>query len=125
MNEPIIPERLRKQQNKRKSSGSKKQLSLMIFTIVAIGLIAYGAYYFFMPKQESFVLNFYTYAPVGTQDFLETLSVKGTIIPKQVVLIEPKIAGTIEEVFVVEGQDVEEGQPLMRLYSAEAVSERN
>jgi HlyD family secretion protein len=42
-----------------------------------------------------------------------------------VALIEPKIAGTIEEVFVAEGQDVEEGQPLLRLYSAEAVSERN
>ena len=104
MNEPIVPERLRKQQKKRKSSGSKKQLSLIIFTVVAIGLIAYGAYHFFMPKQESFVLNFYTYAPVGTQDFLETLSVRGTIIPKQVVLIEPKIAGTIEEVLVQEGK---------------------
>ncbi len=125
MNEPIVPERLRKQDKKRKTSGSKKQLSLILFTIVAIGLIAYGAYYFFMPKQERFVLNFYTYAPVGTQDFLETLSVKGTIIPKQVVLIEPKIAGTIEEILVTEGQDVEVGQPLLRLYSGEAVAERN
>ncbi len=125
MNEPIVPERLRKQQKKHRSSGAKKQLSLIIFTVIAIGLIAYGAYYFFMPKQESFILNFYTYAPVGTQDFLETLSVRGTIIPKQVVLIEPKIAGTIEEVLVQEGQDVEEGQALLRLYSEEAIAERN
>ena len=125
MNEPIVPERLRKQGKKPKSSGNKKQLGLILFTMIAIGLIAYGAYYFFMPKQESFVLNFYTYASVGTQDFLETLAVRGTIIPKRVALIEPKIAGTIEEVFVAEGQDVEEGQPLLRLYSAEAVSERN
>lgn len=125
MNEPIVPERLRKQGKKPTSSGNKKQLGLILFTMIAIGLIAYGAYYFFMPKQESFVLNFYTYASVGTQDFLETLAVRGTIIPKRVALIEPKIAGTIEEVFVAEGQDVEEGQPLLRLYSAEAVSERN
>lgn len=125
MNEPIVPERLRNQQKKRRTSGAKKQLSLIAFTIVAIGLIAYGAYYFFIPKQESFVLNFYTYADVKTQDFLETLTVRGTITPKKVVTIEPKIAGTIEEVLVQEGQDVLEGDPLLRLYSAEAVSEKN
>ncbi len=125
MNEPIVPERLRNQQKKHRSSGAKKQFSLIIFTLIAIGLIAYGAYSFFIPKQENFVLSFYTYAQVQTQDFLETLSVRGTIIPKQVVLIEPKIAGVIEEVLVNEGQDVEAGEPLMRLYSAEAVAEKN
>lgn len=125
MNEPIVPERLRKQQKKHKQSSANKQLSLIIFTIITIGLIAYGAYYFFMPKQDNFILNFYTYASVGTQDFLETLQVRGTIIPKQIVVLEPKIAGTIEEILIQEGQDVVEGQPLMRLYSAEAVAERN
>lgn len=125
MNEPIVPERLRKQQKKHKPSGAKKQFSLIIFAILAIGLIAYGAFYFFVPKQEKFTLNFYTFASVGTQDFLETLSVRGTITPRQVVSIEPKIAGSIEEVYVQEGQDVEEGQPLLRLYSEEAVAERN
>ena len=125
MNEPIVPERLRNEQKKRRSSSAKKQLSLITFTIIAIVFIAYGAYYFFIPKQESFVLNFYTYATVGTQDFLETLAVKGTIIPKKVVVIEPKVAGTIEEIFVQEGQDVKEGEPLLRLYSEEVVSEKN
>lgn len=125
MNEPIVPERLKNQQKKQKNSGNKKQVRLTIFTIIAMGLIAFGAYYFFMPRQESFVLNFYTYASVGTQDFMETLAVRGTIIPKQVVLIEPKVAGTIEEIYVAEGQDVEEGQALLRLYSSEAISERN
>lgn len=125
MNESIVPERLRDQQKKRRSSGGKKQLSLILFTLVTMGLIAYAAYYFFIPKQESFVLNFYTYASVETQDFLETLAVKGTIIPKKVAIMEPKIAGTIEEIFVREGQDVKEGDPLFRLYSQEAVTEKN
>lgn len=125
MNEPIVPERLRNKQQKRKSSGSQKQASLIIFTILAISLVAYGAYYFFMPKQESFVLDFYTYASVEKRDFLETLDVKGTIIPKSVVSIEPKIAATIEEIFVVEGQDVQEGEALLRLYSEDAVNEKN
>jgi HlyD family secretion protein len=125
MNEPIVPERLRKEQKKHRPSGANKQLSLILFTIVAIGLIAYGAYYFFIPKPESFTLNFFTYASVGTQNFLETLSVRGTITPKRTVVIEPKIAGTIEEIYVQEGQDVAEGQPLLRLYSADAAAERN
>lgn len=125
MNEPIVPERLRKQQKKQQSSGAKKQLSLIIFTILAIGLIAYGAYHFFLPKPETFTLNFFTFSTVGTEDFLETLSVRGTIIPKQVVTIEPKTAGMIEEIYVQEGQDVEAGQPLLRLYSEEAIAERN
>ena len=125
MSEPIVPERFRKQQNKRRAQGGRRQLSLILFTAAVIGLIAFGAYYFFIPKQESFVLNFYTYAPVGVQDFLETLTAKGTIIPEKVVVIAPKVAGTIEEVFVQEGQDVEAGAPLFCLYSAEVVSEKN
>lgn len=125
MNEPIVPERLRDKQKKRRRSGSHKQISLAAFALVTIGLIAYGAYYFFIPKQEKFLLNFYTYATVETQDFLETLSAKGTIIPKTVVQIEPKTAGTIEEILVGEGQDVQQGDPLLRLYSQDAVTEKN
>lgn len=125
MSESILPERLRNQQQKRKTPGKMRQLSLALFTIAAIALIAYGAYYFFMPKQESFVLNFYTYASVGMQDFLETLTVKGTVIPEKVAIITPKVGGTIEEVYVQEGQDVVAGQPLLRLYSADIVNEKN
>ena len=125
MHESIVPERLKDKQKKRKQQGSSKQLGLIVFTLVAIGLIAYGAYYFFIPKQEAFQLDFYTYAQVGTCDFLETLAAKGTIIPKKVVTIEPKIGAMVEEVLVQEGQDVVEGDPLIRLYSQEVISEKN
>lgn len=125
MNEPIVPERLRAKPQKRRKSGAHKQLSLAFFALISIGIIAYGAYYFFIPKPEKYVLNFYTFATVETQDFLETLTAKGTIIPKNVVSIEPKIAGTIEEILIQEGQDVQQGEPLLRLYSQDAVTERN
>lgn len=58
MQKSILPERLREQQKKRRKTDSNRQLSLIIFTALAIGLIAYGAYYFFLPKQEKFVLGF-------------------------------------------------------------------
>lgn len=125
MNESIVPERLRDTKKKRRRQGTSKQLSLIVFTLLTIGLIAYGAYYFFIPKQEAFVLNFFTYAPVETRDFLETLSAKGTIIPKKIVAIEPKIAGTIEEIFIQEGQDVNQGDLLLKLYSQEAINDKN
>lgn len=84
-----------------------------------------GLIIFFLPKQEKFVLDFYTYAAVDSRDFLETLTVKGTVLPKQVEIIAPKIGGTIEEILVAEGDDVQRGgDPLFRLYSAEAVAEK-
>ncbi|MDI9440839.1 MAG: efflux RND transporter periplasmic adaptor subunit [Bacillota bacterium] len=125
MQKSILPERLREQQKKRRKTDSNRQLSLIIFTALAIGLIAYGAYYFFLPKQEKFVLGFYTYAQVDTRDFLETLSVQGTVVPKNVEIISAKIGGTLEEILVEEGQDVAQGDPLFRLYSAEVVAEKN
>ena len=38
---------------------------------------------------------------------------------------DSKVGGTIEEVFVQEGQDVAAGDPLFRLYSAEIAAEKN
>ena len=126
MSESILPERLRKQQQqKRRLPNKMRQLSLGVFTLAVIGLVAFGAYYFFFPKKEHFVLNFYTYAKVGMQDFLETLSAKGTVKPEKVSVITPKVGGTIEEIYVQEGQDVRAGDPLLRLYSADIVAEKN
>lgn len=125
MQEPIVPERLRDKQKKRRKPDSGKQMSLIIFTMIAIGLVAFGAYYFFLPKQEKFLLDFYTYALVDSRDFLESVAVKGTVVPKNVEIISPKISGTVEEILIEEGQDVQSGDPLFRLYSAEAVAEKN
>lgn len=127
MSESILPERLRnqQQQQKRRLPNKMRQLSLGVFTLAVIGLVAFGAYYFFFPKKEHFVLNFYTYAKVGMQDFLETLSAKGTVKPEKVSVITPKVGGTIEEIYVQEGQDVRAGDPLLRLYSADIVAEKN
>ena len=126
MHEPIVPERVRNKPKKAKRKGNTgKQLGLTVFTLLALALIAYGAYYFFIPKEEAFHLDFYTYAEVGKTDFLETLGAKGTIVPKKTTAIEPKINGTIEEILVEEGQDVQAGEPLIKLYSEELMTEKN
>lgn len=125
MSESIVPERLRDKQKKRKRQAPNKQLGLIIFTLLTMGLIAYGSYYFFIPKQETFQLDFYTYAQVDTKDFLETIPVQGSVIPKNVVAIEAKIGALVDELLVQEGQDVLQGDPLIRLYSEEAITEKN
>lgn len=125
MSESILPERLRKNGQRPNTPGRMRQFSLALFTLAVLGLIAFGAYRFFIPQQETFVLNFYTYSSVGIQDFLETLAVKGTVLPARVAVIAPKVGGTVEEIYVQEGQDVSAGDPLLRIYSEEVVSERN
>lgn len=124
MHEPIMPERLRDTKQRRRPSGIAKQLSLALFALAIIALVVYGAYSLFIPKQEAFELNFYTYATVGARDFLETLPAKGTLTPERVLPIESQIAATIEEVFVQEGEDVQEGAPLLRLFSQEIMDQK-
>ena len=58
MDEPIIPEHVRRRQNRLRSSFRGRQLSLIAFTLAAIAGLVYAAYYFF-PKEEQFVLGFY------------------------------------------------------------------
>lgn len=125
MSESILPERLQAKQKKAKRKKPSKQLGLIIFTLLAIGLIVAAAYYFFLPKQEQYSLDFYTYAQVGTKDFLETIPAQGSVIPKHVLALETKIAAVVEEILVQEGQDVVVGDPLIRLYSEEAIAEKN
>jgi len=122
MTKSIIPESARKRVQKKRLP---KQLSLIVFTLISIGLIAYAAYYYFIPKEETFVLDFYTYAEVGTEDFIETLSAKGAIIPRRVDQIASKIGGVVEEVYIKEGDDIKSGTPLLRIYSQEVVADKN
>ncbi|HHY10085.1 MAG TPA: HlyD family efflux transporter periplasmic adaptor subunit [Firmicutes bacterium] len=125
MEKSIVPERLKGRGKKRRQQGVGRQWGLIFFTLIILGLIGYGAYSYLIPKEETFQLDFYTYAAVAARDFLETLPVGGTVTPKKTAAIEPQIVGTVEEVFVEEGADVQAGDPLLRLYSPEIVTEKN
>lgn len=117
MDEPIIPESVRRRQSRSRKGFRGRQLSLIVFTIAVMAGLVYAAYYFFIPEEEPFVLSFYTYAQVEPAHFLETLSVHGFVTPRVTYPLEAEIAGEIAEVFVQEGQFVEAGEPILRLYS--------
>ncbi len=101
------------------------QLSLLVFVLAFLVIIAAGAYLFFKPKDEEFLLDYYTYAQVGTRDFAETLSVVGSLRPRQVKEIHTLAEGVITQILVAEGQDVVQGEILLVMESAELVKRRD
>lgn len=88
-----------------------------MFTLAVMAGIAYAAYSYFVPEDEKFVLNFYTYADVGTMDFIDRITTGGTITPRTVLEVKAPAAAAVVEVLAPEGSDVSAGDPLLRLYS--------
>ncbi|HHX01379.1 MAG TPA: HlyD family efflux transporter periplasmic adaptor subunit [Firmicutes bacterium] len=113
MTEPII---INKPKKRRKQTRTKS-LGLYIFTVVIMAGIVFAAYRYFFPKEEEFVLNFYTYAEVGTMDFIDRITTGGTVTPEQVIEIKAPALANVIKILVAEGDDVNEGTPLLQLYS--------
>ena len=77
MTEPIIVKKPKKRRQTR-----TKNLGLYVFTLVIIAGIFFAAYRYFFPKEDKFVLDFYTYAEVGTMDFIDKIATGGTVTPE-------------------------------------------
>ncbi len=92
-----------------------QQLGLTLFTLLVMAAIVFVAYNYFFPKEEEFVLNFYTYAAVDTMDFLEGITTSGTIRPATIEKILAPADAKVAELYVREGDDVTEGDLLLRL----------
>lgn len=113
MTEPIIINKPKKPRKRNRA----RNLGLYLFTLAVMAGIAYAAYSYFVPEDEKFVLNFYTYADVGTLDFIDRITTGGTITPRTVLEVKAPAAAAVVEVLAPEGSDVSAGDPLLRLYS--------
>ena len=122
MDEPIIPDHVRRRQQRSRNIRGR-QFSLMLFTFLIIAGLVAAAYHIFIPKDEPFVLSFFTYAEVGSRDFLETFTTCGYVRPRFTYPLASDISGQIEEVYVHEGEYVQAGDPILRLYSEKLVEE--
>jgi len=111
--EPIIINKPKKPRKRNRA----RNLGLYLFTLAVMAGIAYAAYSYFVPEDEKFVLNFYTYADVGTMDFIDRITTGGTITPRTVLEVKAPAAAAVVEVLAPEGSDVSAGDPLLRLYS--------
>ena len=47
--------------------------------------------------------------------FTESIAVTGNVLPRRTVFLDAVEGGRIDEIYVIEGQQVEEGMPLLRL----------
>jgi HlyD family secretion protein len=106
-----------KPKKRKRRTGGTKNLGLFAFTVLIMAVIVLTAYSYFFPKEEKFVLNFYTFAEVGTMDFIDRISASGTITPKTIVEIKAEAAAAVTEILVNEGDDVAAGDLLMQLHS--------
>ncbi|MCK9222204.1 MAG: efflux RND transporter periplasmic adaptor subunit [Limnochordia bacterium] len=118
MEEKIIVSRPKK---RRKNS----QLGLLLFVVAFLVAIVVGTYYFFKPKEEDFLLEYYSYAVVETRDFTETFSVVGSLQPRKVKEIHTLAEGVIGQILVQEGQDVFAGEPILVMESARLLKQRD
>lgn len=113
MTEPIIIKKPKKPRKPRKA----RNLGLYIFTLAVMAAIAFAAYRYFAPEEERFVLNFYTYAEVGTMDFIDRITTGGTVVPETTIEVKAPATAAVVEILAFEGGDVSAGAPLLRLYS--------
>ena len=56
-----------------------------------------------------------TIATVERAPFTESIAVTGNVLPRRTVFLDAIEGGRVDEIYVLEGQDVEKGQALLRL----------
>ncbi len=98
----------------------KRPLPLIAgITAAAIGVAALGtvAVERFKPT-NTIDLNKYT-VPVKAQDLTDRITASGTIIPFQTANLSPKTAGRVAQLFVEQGDKVQQGQKIAQMENAE------
>lgn len=87
-------------------------LGLIVAVVIGGGgFLAYQAFGQRQPKQRQKALT----VPVKTQDLSVRISASGTAIPLQEVNLSPKTSGRLVQLYVDQGDRVEQGQILARM----------
>ncbi len=116
--EPII------KQKPRASSGNRMQLHMIIFLVVAIGILVAVPYYVLSGLgDDDYTLRSYRYALVQTRTFVRRLTASGIVRPGVVQAVTSQSPGIIEGIYVEAGVDVMEGDLLMSIDVSELQSQ--
>lgn len=110
---------------KEKPKNPKKSLQTKLFIFTVIGIVALIAIpiYLFLPKNQTYKLNDYTYSTVKTRTFRDIVTVVGQINAKKLVNLAAPFKGEIEEIFVKTGDTVAEDDLLFRIVSEDLKKE--
>ena len=90
----------------------KKVIGIVIALLFVAGLAWTGVV--LVRKSSQKVVVYATAEPVRT-DIVEKTVATGSVVPREEVAIKPLVSGIIEELYVEEGQEVEEGAPVAKV----------
>lgn len=100
----------------------KKWTSNKILTIIGISLLLLLLAYIILlrDRRSSIKINpeQIAIATVKAEKFQEFIPVDGVVLPKTTIYIDATLGGTVEEVYVEDGAQLMEGDPIMKLANA-------
>jgi HlyD family secretion protein len=102
---------------KLKADKPRSQWPLLIYSLLAVLVLAGGALLLLRPRTNIYTLRSYQAATVQKADLIETETTVGTLSSGDVRPVSPLTEGTVQSVLVKAGQDVQAGQLLARLAS--------
>ncbi len=115
-------ERQREQDNTMDRRIEKKRFTPRRIAIggLAAAVIAFGAYALLSVNPSSLNVDAekLTLAPVTHGPFLEYIVEQGEVMPLTTIYLDAVEGGRVEEVYVLEGAQIEEGTPILRLSNA-------
>ena len=115
-------ERQREQDNTMDRRIEKKRFTPRRIALggLAAAVIAFGAYALLSVNPSSLNVDAekLTLAPVTHGPFLEYIVEQGAVMPLTTIYLDAVEGGRVEEVYVLEGAQIEEGTPILRLSNA-------
>lgn len=76
-------------------------------------LLIYTFYYLYNKNQEPEVT--YSTAKASYNDIVKQTVATGSVVPRQEILIKPQVSGIIEKIYVIEGDEVKEGDLIAKI----------
>lgn len=102
----------------------KNRIKKIIVIVIIVFLIIASLYFLFKPEEE-LTNNLNSTLKVEKSDLVETLDLNGQILVANLVEIKTQAIGTIDEIFVKEGQTVKTGDKLFKLSLSPEGKEKN
>ena len=100
----------------------KKWTANKILTIIGITVLVLLIAYILVGRDKRSSVNIneeqLTIATVKSDKFQEFIPIDGVVLPKTTIYIDATLGGTVEEVYVEDGAQLTEGDPIMKLANA-------
>lgn len=100
--------------------------SLWVVGLMATGVLAIGSTTYFIMGRATPKLNIEQLTvPVKSQNLISRITASGTVVPVQSVNLSPKSAGRLAELYVEQGDRVQEGQKIALMDNREIQAQLN